>query len=186
MKFWWPRRREAELDLEVRHHLRLATEKRRERGEASDNAEAGARREFGNVELVKETARDTWVFRHAEEFFEDLRFVLCMLAKNPGFTAIAVLTLAIGIVANTAVFSIVDWAILRPLPIAEPSQVVYLGFPQGADNRDPQFSVGEKRQICYGSRVTFSDVAGLVFGAQEGGLSSANGLTVNGETQQVQ
>jgi predicted permease len=186
MKFWWPRRREAELDLEVRHHLRLATEARRERGESSDNAEAGARREFGNVELVKETSRDIWGFRHVEEFLEDLRFGLRMLAKNPGFTAIAVLTLAIGIGANTAVFSIVDWAILRPLPIAEPGQVVYLGFPQGADNRDPQFSVGELREIRDGSKNTFSDVAGLVFGAQEGGLSSANGLTVNGETQPVQ
>ena len=186
MKLSWRRQRERELDKEIAHHFRLAVEERQQRGQSLAAATAEARREFGNIELAKETARDVWGSRYVAEFLEDVRFGLRMLRKNPLFAVAAVLTLSIGIGANTAVFSIVDWAILRALPIAQPKQMVYLGYPQGVDNRDPLFSVSELKEILENSKNIFSDAAGLVFGAQEGGASSGNGLTVDGETKPVQ
>jgi len=85
-----------------------------------------ARREFGNVELVKETAREAWGWRWLEDLFADLWFGLRMLRKSPGFTAVAVLTLALGIGANTAIFSLVDQLVLRLLPVQDPQRVVVL------------------------------------------------------------
>ncbi|HYL63554.1 MAG TPA: ABC transporter permease [Candidatus Methylomirabilis sp.] len=127
MKFWgnW-RKRGKELDKEIQHHLRMAETDWVERGVSQREAEAGARREFGNVGLAKELTRDAWGWRWLENLFEDLRYGIRTLRKQSGFAIIAILTLALGIGANSAIFSLVDAAFLRAIPVRDAGQLVLL------------------------------------------------------------
>jgi predicted permease len=120
------RQREEELDEEVRSHLRMAAQERMERGETAEQARASAVREFGNVDLVKEVTRDMWGFRWLEILTHDLRYSLRQLKRNPGFTAVAIITLAFGIGVNTAIFSLRHDTILARLPISHPQELVQL------------------------------------------------------------
>src|SRR5437660_3371911 len=121
------RQADQERGEEVRMHLEMAARESVERGETAKKAEQAARREFGNVELVKEVTRDRWGRRWLENLYEDVRFGLRILRKSPGFTAVAILTLALGIGANTAIFSLLDGLELRNLPVPHPEQLVRFG-----------------------------------------------------------
>src|SRR5713226_4509774 len=132
MSFWrsWMERvtgrADHDLDRELRAHLDLEAEEQQESGLPSDGARYAAQRAFGRTALVKEDVREMWGWTSLETLAQDLRYGLRQLWRSPGFAAVVVATLALGIGANTAIFSVINGVILRPLPFPDPERLAAL------------------------------------------------------------
>jgi hypothetical protein len=136
MGWWRSREREQDLERELHSDLELEAAEQRERGLSAAEAHAAARRAFGNTTLLKEEVQEMWGWRSIEQLARDVRFSLRTLRKSPGFVLFAVLALALGLGANSAIFSVVDGVLLRPLPFRNAGRLVeiwedasHVGFP---------------------------------------------------------
>jgi putative ABC transport system permease protein len=147
---WMRERRTRELAAEMQTHLELAAADRVTRGESPAEAAANARREFGNVGLIQEVSRDEWGSGSMwlERLGQDTRFAVRVLRRSPGFTTTAVLTMALGIGAATAIFSVVDATLLHPLPYPHAEQLVRVEDDLvGLGARDVGMSTPEWRDL---------------------------------------
>src|SRR5260370_31398738 len=157
------RQLDADLEEEMRLHLELRGEQQVESGVAANDASAAARRRFGNPTVLREKSRSAWGWEWLEDFFQDVNYGLRGMARSAGITVVALLSLALGIGANTAIFTLVDAVLLKSLPVNEPSQLVLFGngLDEGISDGFPNrwlYSYPFYRQMQKRNHV-FSDVA---------------------------
>ena len=114
------------LDQDIRNFIERETQDNIERGLSPEEARYAALRKFGNVTRIREETRDVWSFVWLEQLWQDIRSGLRQLRRTPSFTMVAVFTLALGIGANTAMYTVINDVLLRPLPYASPSRIVWI------------------------------------------------------------
>src|SRR5450755_2149001 len=117
IRYWYADEREqAGIEEEMRLHLELRAERLRDAGMSGEAAAAGAQRRFGNQLQLRETSREMWISRWFDDLLKDIQIGSRGLVRNPGFTVVAVLTIALALGANTAIFSVIHTVLLKPLP----------------------------------------------------------------------
>ena len=186
----WGRDRDRELDEELRGHLQMAAHDRVERGEDPAAAAAAAKREFGNVLLVKEVTRAGWGWTWLERLAQDGRYAIRLLRRDPGFAAAAIVSLALGIGANTAIFQVIDALRLRTLPVPSPGELAEIRLVERTGTRGnhsswhPSLSNPIWEQIRsrqQGFSGVFATGAGMFNLADGGEARYAPGLWVSGD-----
>lgn len=147
---------EAELDEELAFHLDHETEKLVRGGLAPDEARRRARLAIGGSSQIKEDVRDEWLWRWCRDLAQDARYAFRALRQSPTFTAVAVLSLALGIGANTAIFSILNAVIMKPLPVREPGQLAHLYRPGDDSYTNAIWEQIRDRQEVFSSAFAYS------------------------------
>ncbi|HEV2245687.1 MAG TPA: ABC transporter permease, partial [Terriglobia bacterium] len=209
MKFWrWGARRqqrETEFERELRGHLELETEDQQAAGIGAEEAAYAARRAFGNLTQARERFYDSGRWRWWDELRQDVRYGLRQLRRDPGFTIVAVVTLALGIGANTAIFSLIDAVMLKSLPVQDPSRLVIFNWaahkewnggletssfgdcsvpetatPSGCTFPYPYFELIRSRKDLFSGAVAFAGPAAVVLSGN-GPARIAEGELVSGD-----
>ncbi len=170
------RRRDRDLAAEIDSHLQMHMADNLDRGMTPAEARRQALIKLGGVEQAKENYRARRGLPMLETLVQDIRYGLRVLRKSPGFTAVAVLTLALGIGANTAIFSLVDWLVLRPLPVERPSQVAFLETSFKSGGTGTQFSYPDFEKIQQQTADIFAGTSALK-------MFQMDGLSVDGKSQ---
>jgi len=182
------KRVEGELEEELRGFLEMAAEEKMKQGMSHQDARRSVRLEQGGVEITKEVVRSAGWESFVETCWQDLRFGVRMLRKSPGFTAVAALTLALGIGANAAIFTVINAVMLRALPVQHPEQLVAVGDPAKVYSwgtgtpRTDAFSYPLYREVrdhndVFSSLLATSNLGNLQI-AMEGGPETARGRLV--------
>ena len=159
------------LDEDIRDHIARGTQENLERGMRPEEARRQAMLKFGNVGLVKEDTRAVWIPVWFDQFGQDVQYALRMIRRNLGFTIIAVLTLALGVGANTTIFAVVNALLLRPMPVVEPNRLIRISRCQEAGLSLPVY-----REISSGTQALRAIAATL---------SMESDLDVDGDSQLV-
>ncbi|GGH14349.1 ABC transporter permease [Silvibacterium dinghuense] len=141
-------RRYDDLSVSIREHLEEKIDELMDEGLSREEAEQAARRAFGNVALLEERSREAWQWPTAESIFADIRYAVRQLRRSPGYAVVVILTMALGIGANTAIFTLVHEILMRRLPVSDPAQLYRLGdsyddccFTNGLENADGRVDI---------------------------------------------
>ena len=162
LRAWWSRLRgtmrrddtlDQEMEREMAFHLDMATQRNVSRGMSAEEATRHAKATFGSADAVREEARDAYRARFLENVIADVRFAIRGFRRSPSFALTAILTVAIGIGASTAIFSVVDAVLLRPLPIPRPNDFTYLGWIWKKGNDIPSLTSLQYEYVRENSRT---------------------------------